>query len=244
MSREPLLLVDKIVKTFGGFKALDGVSLQVAPGEILGLVGPNGSGKTTLINVISGLYRPDGGLVQYQGRTITNWPMHRRARHGINRTFQIPKPFKTLTVAENVELAHHFARPGAMTPREVLEFTGLADAADRLAQSLNSSQQKLLDLARALTTGPELVLVDELAAGLGPHELHQMADSLRHLADRAMALIVVEHHLGFVNQLTDRVIVMNAGKEIFEGSLALAAQDPIVSAVYLGNDAVDVSSVQ
>lgn len=234
MSREPLLSVEKIAKTFGGFHALDGVTLSVEPGEILGLVGPNGSGKTTLINVISGLYQPDGGRVLYRGRSIASWPMHQRARQGINRTFQIPKPFKSLTVRENVELAYHFARQGAMTVDNALDFTGLAPSSDRPAQSLNSSQQKLLDLARALATGPDLLLVDELAAGLGPQELHHIADSLRSLADRGMALIVVEHHLGFVNQLTDRVIVMNAGKEIFEGSLTLAAEDATVSAVYLG----------
>jgi branched-chain amino acid transport system ATP-binding protein len=234
MSRDALLSVVKIEKHFGGFHALDGVSLALQPGEILGLVGPNGSGKTTLINVISGLYRHDGGQIFYRGQDISSLSMHQRARQGINRTFQIPKPFKSLSVRENAELAFHYGRGSAMSAAEALDFVGLGASASKTAQTLNSSQQKLLDLARALAAGAELLLVDELAAGLAPQELHHIADQLRTLSEKNMALIVVEHHLGFVNQLTDRVIVMNAGREIFEGSLEQAAQDKTVATVYLG----------
>ncbi len=234
MSHEPILTFENIVKKFGAFRALDNVSAELKAGEILGLVGPNGSGKTTLINVLSGLYYPDAGQVHFQGSDIARWPMHKRARIGINRTFQIPKPFKSLSVEENVALSYHYGRKPAMTPNEVLDFVGLNLVANQLALQLNSAQQKLLDLARALASGPQILFIDELAAGLNHHELQRVADHLLTLAQKGIALIVVEHHLGFVNQLTDRVVVMNAGKEIFQGSLEQAAQDPVVSAVYLG----------
>ncbi len=234
MSHEPVLAFEDIVKKFGTFRALDKVSATLKAGEILGLVGPNGSGKTTLINVISGLYNPDAGKILFQGLDITRWPMHKRARVGINRTFQIPKPFKSLSITENVALAYHYGSKPAMNPRQALDFVGLSHAASQLALQLNSTQQKLLDLARALAAGPKILLIDELAAGLNHQELKVIADHVQLLAQQGIALIVVEHHLGFVNQLTNRVIVMNAGKEIFQGSLDQAAQDPVVSAVYLG----------
>ena len=234
MSHEPILTFENIVKKFGAFRALDNVGAELKAGEILGLVGPNGSGKTTLINVLSGLYYPDAGQVHFQGSDIARWPMHKRAQIGINRTFQIPKPFKSLSVEENVALSYHYGRKPAMTPHEALDFVGLNLVANQLALQLNSAQQKLLDLARALASGPQILFIDELAAGLNHHELQRVADHLLTLAQKGIALIVVEHHLGFVNQLTDRVVVMNAGKEIFQGSLEQAAQDPVVSAVYLG----------
>ncbi len=234
MSHEPILTFENIVKKFGAFRALDNVGAELKAGEILGLVGPNGSGKTTLINVLSGLYYPDAGQVHFRGSDIARWPMHKRAQIGINRTFQIPKPFKSLSVEENVALSYHYGRKPAMTPHEVLDFVGLNLVANQLALQLNSAQQKLLDLARALASGPQILFIDELAAGLNHHELQRVADHLLTLAQKGIALIVVEHHLGFVNQLTDRVVVMNAGKEIFQGSLEQAAQDPVVSAVYLG----------
>ncbi len=234
MSHEPILTFENIVKKFGAFRALDNVGAELKAGEILGLVGPNGSGKTTLINVLSGLYYPDAGQVHFQGSDIARWPMHKRAQIGINRTFQIPKPFKSLSVEENVALSYHYGRKPGMTPHEALDFVGLNLVANQLALQLNSAQQKLLDLARALASGPQILFIDELAAGLNHHELQRVADHLLTLAQKGIALIVVEHHLGFVNQLTDRVVVMNAGKEIFQGSLEQAAQDPVVSAVYLG----------
>ena len=184
MSPEPLLEIRQLVKRFGGFRALDGISFSLAPGEVLGLVGPNGSGKTTCINVISGLHPPDGGDVRFEGAAIGGQATHLLAR--------------------------------------------------RPAGELNSAQQKRLDLARALATAPRLLLVDELAAGLNPTELSAIADRLRVLADNGMTLLVVEHLLGFIDKLTDRVIVMNAGKEIFEGTLSAATRDAEVVRVFLG----------
>ncbi len=234
MQSEPLLVVDKVVKRFGGFHALDGVSFAVQPGEVLGLVGPNGSGKTTCINVISGLYRPDAGEVRFKGHVCNNFAMHKMAKLGLNRTFQIPKPFASLTVQENIEIAQKNTRPKHVIVEDPLAFVNLADVATRPASTLNSSQQKLLGLARALATGSDMLLVDELGAGLNPSELAEVAHKLKWLSLQGVALIVVEHLMGFVHQLTQRVIVMNAGKEIFEGNLEEAAADAQVVEVYLG----------
>jgi len=234
----PLLQVDGLVKSFGGFRALDVLSFSVAAGEILGLVGPNGSGKTTCINVISGLYRPDAGSIRFEGQPIDGLPSHRLVHAGINRTFQVPRPFHTLTVRENVEIARAYgrSRDGAADTGALLSSLDLAAFADQPAGELNSAQQKMLDLARALATGPRLLLVDELAAGLNPAELERVAAKLKELAHSGIALLVVEHLMGFIDQITDRLIVMNAGKEIFEGRLAAAAQNAQVVEVFLGDD--------
>jgi branched-chain amino acid transport system ATP-binding protein len=231
---QPLLAVNQVVKRFGGFRALDGVSFSVAKGEVLGLVGPNGSGKTTCINVISGLYSPDAGEVRFKNVLCNHHPMDKMARLGLNRTFQIPKPFFSLTVEQNIEIARRNTKPNHSIVDDPLAFVGLSSQARRLASTLNSSQQKLLGLARALATGPELLLVDELGAGLNPSELASVADKLQWLSQQGIAMVVVEHLMGFVHQLTQRVIVMNAGREIFEGNLEQAAEDPQVVEVYLG----------
>lgn len=240
MSPEPnaILNVSGLVKRFGGFYALDGLSFHVVPGEILGLVGPNGSGKTTAINVISGLYAPDGGEVTFDGTSIGGVASHRLVHRGINRTFQIPKPFLSLTVRENIKVALAYGRPAVAPPtaEELLEEYRLAAVADRSASDLNSAQQKMLDLVRALATRPRLLLLDELAAGLNPAELDWIAERIKALATARIAVIVVEHLMGFIEHITDRVIVLNAGKEIFEGTLAAAVQEPEVVEVFLGGE--------
>jgi branched-chain amino acid transport system ATP-binding protein len=239
MSPDKLLAVDGLVKRFGGFRALDGVSFSLGAGEVLGLVGPNGSGKTTCINTIAGLYPPDGGAVRFAGHTLGGLAPHRRARLGINRTFQSPRPFASLTVRQNVALAAAYGHRGADGGADVTALLAALDLdhlGERRAEDLNSAQQKLLDLARALATSPRLLLVDELAAGLNPAELARMAERLAALAKGGMALLVVEHLLSFLDRLTDRVIVMNAGREIFEGTLTDATRDREVVRVFLGGD--------
>ncbi len=236
-SAEPVLAVKGLVRTFGAFRALDGLGFDVRKGEILGLVGPNGSGKTTCINVVSGLYAPSQGEVLFEGRSIGGLPSHRLVHLGVNRTFQIPKPFMQLTARENVEVARAYGGYQGTLPSAdaFLGDLDLGALADRPAIELNSAQQKLLDLARALATGPRLLLVDELAAGLNPAELDWIAARLRVLARSGLAIVVVEHLMGFIEQVTDRVIVMNAGREIFEGKLGEAVQDPRVVEVFLGS---------
>jgi branched-chain amino acid transport system ATP-binding protein len=234
----PILNVSNLVKRFGGFHALDGLSFHVVSGEILGLVGPNGSGKTTAINVVSGLYPPDGGAVTFDGHAIGGIASHRLVHRGINRTFQIPKPFLSLSVRENIRVALAYGR-AAVTPPTIealLDEYRLAELVDRPAADLNSAQQKMLDLVRALATRPRLLLLDELAAGLNPAELDWIAGRIKGLAATGMAIIVVEHLMGFIEQITDRVIVLNAGKEIFEGKLAAAVQEPQVIEVFLGGE--------
>jgi branched-chain amino acid transport system ATP-binding protein len=236
--QKPILDVARLVKRFGGFTALDGLSFHVASGEILGLVGPNGSGKTTAINVVSGLYAPDGGEVAFDGHAIGGIASHRLVHRGINRTFQIPKPFLSLSVRENIRVALAYGR-AAVTPPTIealLDEYRLAELVDRPAADLNSAQQKMLDLVRALATHPRLLLLDELAAGLNPAELDWIAGRIKALAATGMAIIVVEHLMGFIEQITDRVIVLNAGKEIFEGKLAAAVQEPQVIEVFLGGE--------
>ncbi len=235
-ARAPLLRVDKVVKRFGGFCALDAVSFHLMPGEILGLVGPNGSGKTTCINVISGLYRPDAGQVLLDERPIGGLPPHQLVHLGINRTFQVPKPFLSLTVRENVEVAAAYGRRhrDAMDIDIILGTFDLIASRSQPAAALNSVQQKMLDLARALATAPRILLIDELAAGLNPEELRRVAARLRELADSGIALVVVEHLMGFIGEVTDRVIVLNAGHEIFEGKLDDAVRDRQVIEVFLG----------
>ena len=234
----PILIVTTLVKRFGGFHALDGLSFHVVPGEILGLVGPNGSGKTTAINVISGLYAPDGGEITFDRASIGGIASHRLVHRGVNRTFQVPKPFLSLTVRQNIQVALAYGGAMASPPSigELLDEYRLAEVADRPAADLNSAQQKMLDLVRALATRPRLLLLDELAAGLNPAELDWIADRIKALAANGTAIIVVEHLMGFIEQITDRVIVLNAGKEIFEGKLAVAVKVPQVIEVFLGGE--------
>lgn len=234
----PILNISNLIKRFGGFHALDGLSFHVVPGEILGLVGPNGSGKTTAINVISGLYAPDGGEVSFDGVDIGGVASHRLVHRGINRTFQIPKPFLSLTVRQNIEVALAYGRAAVAPPAiaDLLDEYRLAEVADRPAADLNSAQQKMLDLVRALATRPRLLLLDELAAGLNPAELDWIAGRIQALAADGMAILVVEHLMGFIEHITDRVIVLNAGKEIFEGKLAAAVRQPQVIEVFLGGE--------
>jgi branched-chain amino acid transport system ATP-binding protein len=233
-----VLEVSELVKRFGGFYALGGLSFHVNAGEILGLVGPNGSGKTTAINVISGLYAPDGGSITFDNLAIGGMASHKLVHRGINRTFQVPKPFLSLSVRQNIEVALAYGRSSHSPSqvRELLDEYRLTMLADRPASELNSVQQKTLDLVRALATQPKLLLLDELAAGLNPTELEWISGKIKALAQSGIAVIVVEHLMGFIEQVTDRVIVLNAGKEIFEGQLAVAVQVPQVIEVFLGGE--------
>ncbi|MDA8277492.1 MAG: ATP-binding cassette domain-containing protein [Actinomycetota bacterium] len=228
-----LLKVENLTTVFSGFKALDDVSLELFEGQALGLVGPNGSGKTTLVNTVCGLYKPENGRVILDGIDVTGKQPHYLARAGINRTFQIPKPFKDLSVSENV-LVSSIHSKNKVSITEVLEKVKLRDCANYPIEKLTAAQQKRLDLARALALDPKVIFVDELAAGLTPTELNEIAEMLAEFRRSGIALIVVEHLLGFLEQVVESVFVLSAGKKIFGGTLRDALSDEEVKRVFLG----------
>jgi branched-chain amino acid transport system ATP-binding protein len=243
---EPILRVEGVVKRFGGLVALDSVSFEVSEGEILGIIGPNGAGKTTLFNVISGVYKPEGGRVLYRRDggwlDITGWKPHKVARLGIARTHQIPKPFPELSVLENTMVGAMFGSKGmseagaARWAREVLEFVGLADKADLPAKALNVQEKKRLELARALASEPRVLMLDEVLAGLTPAEVAQMLDLLRKIRrEKGITILMIEHVMHAVMNIADRIVVLHFGRKIAEGTPEEVANNPDVITAYLGD---------
>jgi branched-chain amino acid transport system permease protein len=237
---EALLVVRDVAKAFKGVQALAGVGLEVRRGEILGLVGPNGSGKSTLINVVSGHYRADAGSIVFEGRELRDEAPHRIARAGIARTYQIPRPFGHLTVLENVALPPMFGQVvmnRAAAEAEAwrwLEFTGLADKAQRLPGELNLHQRKFLELARALASRPKLLFLDEVLSGLTPAEMDEAIRLVRAIREQGATIVFVEHVLRAVMELTDRVVVLTYGKSIACGAPREVMRDPQVVGAYVG----------
>ncbi|ABL88676.1 amino acid/amide ABC transporter ATP-binding protein 1, HAAT family [Pyrobaculum islandicum DSM 4184] len=236
-----LLKLENVVKRFGGLRAVDGVSLSLEKGEFLAVVGPNGSGKTTLLNLINGVYKPDGGRIYFEGRDITNMPPYKRARLGIARAFQVPRPFPELTVLDNVVVGAIFnggydKAKAREVAEEVLKYVGLYEKRDVLAGRLTFNELRLLELARALAANPKLLLLDEVMAGLNPGEIDAMTHLLKRLAEeRGIAAIsLVEHRMRAVAKLAHRVVVMHQGKIIAEGPPEKALSDPKVVEIYLG----------
>jgi ABC-type branched-subunit amino acid transport system ATPase component len=238
-----LLEVRNVYKRFGGIIALDGVSLDIEEGEILGLVGPNGSGKSTLINVLSAFYQPDGGRVTFAGEDATDLPAHRLAALGIARTYQIPRPFDTMTPRENIAVSYMFGRSrhslaGAReAAQQWLEFTGLAKVADIPISELTLHQLKFLELARALATQPSLLLLDEVLAGLNPSEINESIEMIRRVHDQGITLLIVEHVIRVVMSLSDRLVVLDQGAVIADGPPEEVMSDPVVVTAYLGDGA-------
>ncbi len=237
---KPLLEVRNLSKAFKGVQALDGVSLQVREGEILGLLGPNGSGKSTFINVVSGHYPVSGGEIIFEGRPLQGLPAHRIAQAGIARTYQIPRPFAHMSVLKNVSMVAMFGG-AALDPQQAtreawkwLEFTGLQDRADSLPDDLNLHQRKFLELARALAARPRLVLLDEVLSGLTPGEINEAIELIRKIRERGSTIVFVEHVMRAVMALTDRIAVLNHGKLIAEGPAAEVMSNSEVVAAYLG----------
>jgi branched-chain amino acid transport system permease protein len=237
---EPMLIVDSVTKQFTGVRALSDVSFEVRRGEILGLVGPNGSGKSTMVNVISGLYKPEAGRIIFNGTDLVPLPSFMAAHSGIARTYQIPRPFVSLTVLENTTLAGMFG--GRQLPREQaarqamhwLEFVGLADRAQALPTELNLHQRKFLELARALASAPQLVLLDEVLAGLTPSEINSAITLVREIRNRGSTVVFIEHNMRAVMELCERLIVLNYGQIIASGDPRDVIKNPEVVSAYLG----------
>ena len=227
-------------KDFGGLPAVDDVSFDVAEGEILGLIGPNGAGKTTLFNLISGYLRPTKGSFEVLGRDMTGRPPWELARLGVSRTFQVVRPFPRLTVLGNVVVAaylHHPTRAAAeRRALEVLELLGMRRLADLEASSLNLPSRKRLEIAKALALEPRLLLLDEVVAGLNATEAEETIGLIRRVRDRGITIVIVEHIMKVIMGLSDRVVALNYGKKIAQGTPDVVAADPAVITAYLGSD--------
>jgi branched-chain amino acid transport system ATP-binding protein len=242
---------------FGGLQALDSVSIDVGEWEIVGLIGPNGAGKTTFFNCLMSIYKPDKGKVVYRGKDITRLATYKKAAMGLGRTWQNLGVIPSLTVLDNVLTAQHahvrygalsgmlgsprsFAEEGELrtNAREILEFLGLLPVADELVGGLPYGTQKMCDLAMALATDPDILLLDEPSSGMGPEEAHQLGETLRFLRDSLnLTILMIEHHVPLVVGLCDYVYVLNFGKLLAKGEPKDIQQHPEVIAAYLGGEA-------
>ncbi|MDR1535303.1 MAG: ABC transporter ATP-binding protein [Planctomycetota bacterium] len=238
-----MLKVENLTKIFRGLKAVNNVSFEIREGLISGMIGPNGAGKTTIFNMISGSFKPTSGRVLYRGRDITNLPPHKYTNEGIARTFQIMKPLAHMSVIDNVISGAFFGRnPNRGYARareqalEILELTRLADRRDFLAKELGTPDKKRLELARALITRPDLLLLDEVMAGLNPTETDEAMDLIRSINRSGITILMIEHVMRAVVDLCAEIVVLHHGEKISFGTPGEVMTDPTVIEVYLGKD--------
>jgi branched-chain amino acid transport system ATP-binding protein len=236
-----VLAVDRLCKQFGGLRAVADASLQVGEGEIVSLIGPNGAGKTTLFAMVAGFLRPDAGRVAFDGSDSTGLRPHRICLRGIVRTFQVVQPFPTLSVRENVAVGAHarLRRRDAALARagEIAEMVGMGEMLERPAGALTVAGRKRLELARALATGPRLLLLDEVMAGLNATEIDAIVDVVRRIREAGVTILLIEHVMRAVMRLSDRAYVLSNGSIIASGSPGEVASDPAVVEAYLGHGA-------
>jgi branched-chain amino acid transport system ATP-binding protein len=241
----PLLEVSGLGKRFGGFVALESIDLSVRTGERLGLIGPNGSGKSTLVNCLCGTLRHDSGSVAFDGRPIDGLPAYRRTRLGLARSFQLPKPFRTLNLVDNLRVPLLYtvnARPGARLSdgaidercRALLADVGLADKALRLPRDLTQVEMRKLELARAVASAPRLLFADEAMAGLSPSEIEEILVVLIRLNEQGITIVLIEHIMRAVMSFSTRLVVLVAGQKIADGAPQEAIRNPEVERAYLG----------
>jgi branched-chain amino acid transport system ATP-binding protein len=234
-----LLEIREVSKRFGGLAALTGVSYSVNKGEILGLIGPNGAGKTTLFNVVNGFYPPSKGEVLFRGERISHLQPYQICKFGIGRTFQVVRPLQRMTVLDNV-IASAFLRAknkeeAKEMALEALRFTGLYEDKDLISKGLPLGKRKKLEITRALATKPEMLLLDESFAGLNPSEQNELIDIIRQIRAKGITIMIIEHHMKVIMSLSDRVVVLNYGQKIAEGTPKEIGTNPLVIEAYLGD---------
>jgi branched-chain amino acid transport system ATP-binding protein len=247
-SSGPLLVIRNLTKRFGGFAAVNEVSFEIEQGEIVGLIGPNGSGKSTTFSLIAGLHKPTAGEVLFEGQRISHLPSHEICRRGIGRTFQIPRPFRKMSILDNASLAAYYGGSTRVTRQEAirhaceaLELVGLPTDPHASVERLGAAGLKRLEMARALATRPRLLLADESLGGLDEAEMEQAATMLKRIRDeRGVTILWVEHIMGVLMKVIDRCLVLDHGELIAQGSPAEIAHHPRVVEVYLGSDAHEV----